>query len=130
MFSPGQQRPMPPSNGRGSPNPYDRAPRGMAPGPHSGQRSMSPGPYGGGPQRPKFPPPGGRRRSNSASEVGERRMSPPGPSPMNPKAQGILSGIQKVPLQQQTVKGPDQVPLSASPPTSVPARKPFPGQAM
>ncbi|KAL8673138.1 MAG: hypothetical protein Q9168_002435 [Polycauliona sp. 1 TL-2023] len=130
MFHPGQQRPMSPSSGRGSPGPYDRAPRGMAPGPHSGQRSMSPGPYGGGPQRPIIPPPGGRRRSNSASEVRERRMSPPGPSPMNPNAQGILSGVQKAPLQQQAVNGQDQVSLSSSPPASIPARKPVPGQAM
>ncbi|KAL8656629.1 MAG: hypothetical protein Q9226_002611 [Calogaya cf. arnoldii] len=130
MFDPGQQRPMSPSSGRGPPSPYDRAPRGMAPGPHGGQRSMSPGPYGGGPQRPNIPSPGGRRRSNSASEVRERRMSPPGPSPMNPNAQGILSGVQKVPLQQQAAAGPDQVPLSSSPPASIPARKPVPGQAM
>ncbi|KAI4249418.1 MAG: hypothetical protein L6R42_008999 [Xanthoria sp. 1 TBL-2021] len=130
MFNSGQQRPMSPSSGRGSPSPYDRGPRGMAPGPHGGQRSMSPGPYGGGPQRPNIPPPGGRRRSNSASEVRERRMSPPGPSPMNPNAQGILSGAQKVPLQQQAVVRPDQVPLSSSPPASIPARKPVPGQAM
>ncbi|KAL8776283.1 MAG: hypothetical protein Q9213_008325 [Squamulea squamosa] len=131
MFSPGQLRPMSPSSGRGSPSPYDRDPRGMTPGPHSGQqRSMSPGPYGGGPQRPNIPPPGGKRRSNSASDVRERRMSPPGPSPMNPNAQGILSGVQKVPLQQQAVVGPDQVPLSSSPPASIPARKPVPGQAM
>ncbi|KAL8999420.1 MAG: hypothetical protein Q9169_001734 [Polycauliona sp. 2 TL-2023] len=130
MFAPGQQRPMSPSSGRGSPSPYDRAPRGMAPGPHNGQRSMSPGPYGGGPQRPNMPPPGGRRRSNSASEVRERRMSPPGPSPMNPNAQGILSGAHKAPLQQQAASGQDQISLSSSPPASIPARKPVPGQAM
>ncbi|KAI4109579.1 MAG: hypothetical protein LQ339_001692 [Xanthoria mediterranea] len=130
MFNPGQQRPMSPSSGRGSPSPYDRTPRGMAPGPAGGQCSMSPGPYGGGPQRPHIPPPGGRRRSNSASEVRERRMSPPGPSPMNPNAQGILSGAQKVPSPQQAVVGPDQVPLSSSPPASIPARKPVPGQAI
>ncbi|KAL8799120.1 MAG: hypothetical protein Q9182_006126 [Xanthomendoza sp. 2 TL-2023] len=130
MFAPGQPRPMSPNGGRGFPSPYDRAPRGMSPGPYPGQRSMSPGPYGGGPQRANMPPPGGKRRSNSASEVRERRMSPPGPSPMNPNAREILSGIQKVPLQQQAVVGPDQAPLSTSPPTSVPARKPVPGQAM
>ncbi|KAL8914776.1 MAG: hypothetical protein Q9171_000612 [Xanthocarpia ochracea] len=130
MLGPGQQRPMSPSSGRGSPRLYDRAPRGMAPRPHGGQRSMSPGPYGGGPQRPNIPPPGGRRRSNSASEVPERRMSPPGPSPMNPNAQGMLPGVQKVPLQQQAVMGSDLVPLSSSPPASIPARKPVPGQAM
>ncbi|KAL8734965.1 MAG: hypothetical protein Q9181_002997 [Wetmoreana brouardii] len=114
MFGPGQQRPISPSSGRGSPSPYDRAPRGMAPGPHSMQRSMSPGPYGGGPQQSNMPPPGSKRRSNSASEVRERRMSPPGPSPMNPNAQNILSGVEK----------------PSSPPSSMPARKPVPGQAM
>ncbi|KAL8734299.1 MAG: hypothetical protein Q9166_001497 [cf. Caloplaca sp. 2 TL-2023] len=130
MFGPGQQRLMPPSSGRGSPSPDDRAPRGMAPGPHSGQRSMSPGPYGGGPQHPNIPSPGGKRRSNSASEVRERRMSPPRPSPMNPNAQGILAGVQKASLKQQAVGGQDQAPLSSSPPASIPARKPVPGQAM
>ncbi|KAL8709413.1 MAG: hypothetical protein Q9220_005796 [cf. Caloplaca sp. 1 TL-2023] len=129
MFGPGQQRPMSPSSGRGSPSPYDRAPRGMGPGPHSGQRSMSPGPYGGGPQRPIIPPPGSKRRSNSASEVRERRMSPPGPSPMNPNAGNILSGVQKVPMQLQAVTAPDQARIG-SPPPSMPARKPVPGQAM
>ncbi|KAL8810556.1 MAG: hypothetical protein Q9223_006227 [Gallowayella weberi] len=130
MFAPGQPRPMSPNGGRGFPSPYDRAPRGMSPGPYPGQRSMSPGPYGGGPQRANMPPPGGKRRSNSASEVRERRMSPPGPSPMNPNAREILSGIQKVPLQQQAVVGPDQAPLLTPPSASVPARKPVPGQAM
>ncbi|KAL8676463.1 MAG: hypothetical protein Q9186_007024 [Xanthomendoza sp. 1 TL-2023] len=130
MFAPGQPRPMSPNGGRGSPSPYDRAPRGMSPGPYPGQRSMSPGPYGGGPQRANMPPAGGKRRSNSASEVRERRMSPPGPSPMNPNARDILSGIQKVPLQQQAVVGSEQAPRSTSPPASVPARKPVPGQAM
>ncbi|KAI4246631.1 MAG: hypothetical protein LQ352_006357 [Teloschistes flavicans] len=130
MFGPGQQRPMSPSSGRGSPSPYDRAPRGMAPGPHPGPRSMSPGPYGGGPQRPNMPPPGSKRRSNSASEVRERRMSPPGPSPMNPNAQNILTGVQKVPMQSQAVATPDQALPSSSPPASMPTRKPVPGQAM
>ncbi|KAL8968328.1 MAG: hypothetical protein Q9183_002513 [Haloplaca sp. 2 TL-2023] len=130
MTGPGQQRPMSPSSGRGSPSPYDRAPRGMSPGPHAGQRSMSPGPYGGGPQRPNIPPPGSKRRSNSASEVRERRMSPPGPSPMNPNAQNIISGTQKVPMQLQAVTGPDQALPTTTPPSSVPARKPVPGQAM
>ncbi|KAL8859615.1 MAG: hypothetical protein Q9178_004014 [Gyalolechia marmorata] len=130
MLGSGQQRPMSPSSGHGSPRLYDRAPRGMAPGPRGGQRSMSPGPYGGGPQRTNIPPPGGRRRSNSASEVPERRMSPPGPSPMNPNSQGMLPGVQKVPLQQQAVIKSDLVPLSSSPPASIPARKPVPGQAM
>lgn len=102
MFGPGQQRPMSPSSGRGSPASVDRAPRGMAPSPRPAQRSMSPGPYGGGPQRPNMPSPGGKRRSNSASEFRERRASPPRLSPMNPNAQ----------------------------PSSVPARKPVPGQAM
>ncbi|KAI4200354.1 MAG: hypothetical protein LQ350_004002 [Teloschistes chrysophthalmus] len=130
IFGPGQQRPMSPSSGRGSPSPYDRAPRGMAPGPHSGQRSMSPGPYGGGPQRSNMPAPGTKRRSNSASEVRERRMSPPGPSPMNPNAQNILTGAQKGPMQPQAVATPDQALPSPSPPASMPTRKPVPGQAM
>ncbi|KAL8908709.1 MAG: hypothetical protein Q9207_000677 [Kuettlingeria erythrocarpa] len=102
MFGPGQQRPMTPSSGRGSPASIDRAPRGTVPSPRPAQRSMSPGPYGGGPQRPNMPSPGGKRRSNSASEFRERRASPPGLSPMNPNAQ----------------------------PSSMPARKPVPGQAM
>ncbi|KAI4164608.1 MAG: hypothetical protein LQ342_001922 [Letrouitia transgressa] len=127
MFGPGQQRPMSPNNG-----PYDRAPRGMGPGPHPVQRSMSPGPYGGGPQqRPNMPHPATKRRSNSASDVRERRNSPPGPSPMNPNARNIMTGMQKVPMQLQAVTSPDQaVPMSTSPPASVPARKPVPGQAM
>ncbi|KAL8744374.1 MAG: hypothetical protein Q9190_003370 [Brigantiaea leucoxantha] len=132
MFGPGQQRPMSPSSGRGSPSPYDRAPRSMAPGARPAQRSMSPGPYGGGPQqRPGIPPAGGRRRSNSASDVRERRNSPPGPSPMNPNAHNIMAGVQRVPLQLQAVTAPDQtIPMSTSPPASMPARKPVPGQAM
>ncbi|KAL9009636.1 MAG: hypothetical protein Q9173_005355 [Seirophora scorigena] len=131
MFGPGQQRPMSPASGRGSPGPFDRAHRDMAPSPRPTQRSMSPGPYGGGPQRPNMPPPGGRRRSNSASEFRERRASPPGPSPMNPNAQNILSGIQKVPLQVQAVTAPDQAPPTTAPPaSSIPSRKPVPGQAM
>lgn len=72
MFGPGQQRPMSPSSGRGSPASVDRAPRGMAPSPRPAQRSMSPGPYGGGPQRPNMPSPGGRdvviRLPSSASD--------------------------------------------------------------
>ena len=130
IFGPGQQRPMSPSNGRGSPSPYDRAPRGMTSGPHPAQRSMSPGPYGGGPQRVNIPPPGSKRRSNSASDVRERRNSPPGPSPMNPNAQNILSGIQKVPMQLQAITAPDQALPATSPPSSMPPRKPVPGQAM
>lgn len=131
MFGPGQQRPMSPSSsGRGSPGPFDRTPRGMSPGPHPVKRSMSPGPYGGGPQRPNMPPPGGKRRSNSASEFRERRASPPGPSPMNPNAQNILSGVQKVPMQLQAITPPDQALPMTSQPTSMPTRKPVPGQAM
>ncbi|KAI4167792.1 MAG: hypothetical protein LQ343_006924 [Gyalolechia ehrenbergii] len=128
IFGPGQQRPMSPSSsGRGSPGPFDRNPRGMATTPHPTQRSVSPGPYGGGPQRPNMPSPGGKRRSNSASEFRERRASPPGPSPMNPNAQNILSGVQNVPMQPQAVTAPDQGLPTVS---SMPARKPVPGQAM
>ncbi|KAL8646679.1 MAG: hypothetical protein Q9210_005998, partial [Variospora velana] len=95
------------------------------------RRSMSPGPYGGGPQRPNMPPPGRKRRSNSASEFRERRASPPGPSPMNPNAQNILSSVQKVPLQLQAITAPDQPPPTAAPPpSSMPSRKPVPGQAI
>ncbi len=123
MMGPGQQRPASPASGRGSPGPRNRAPRPIGPG-HNGsqQRSMSPGPYGGGPQRPaNIPTPGGKRRSNSASDLRERRNSPPGPSPMNPN-------IQRVPMQLQAVTSPDQA-LSQSPPQTM-ARKPVPGQAM
>ncbi|KAL8940686.1 MAG: hypothetical protein Q9211_002160 [Gyalolechia sp. 1 TL-2023] len=126
MFGPGQQRPMSPlSSGRGSPGPFDRTPRGMSPDSRPAQRSMSPGPYGGGPQRPSMPPPGRKRRSNSASEFRDRRASPPGPSPMNPNAQ-------KVPIQLQAVTAPDQALPTAtvSQPSSMPARKPVPGQAV
>ncbi|KAL2042420.1 hypothetical protein N7G274_004912 [Stereocaulon virgatum] len=127
MMGPGPQRPSSPANGRGSPSPNGRNPRSMAPGPNgSQQRSMSPGPYGGGPQRPaNIPNPGGKRRSNSASDVRERRMSPPGPSPMNPN-------MQRVPLQQQATNAPDSASItSRSPPTSMmPPRKPVPGQAI
>ncbi|KAL8973858.1 MAG: hypothetical protein Q9197_001893 [Variospora fuerteventurae] len=131
MFSPSQQRPMSPSSGRGSPGPPDRAPRGMVPGPQPNQRSMSPGPYGGGPQRPNMPPAGGKRRSNSASEFRERRPSPPGPSPMNPNAQNMLSGVRKVPLQLRPITAPDHPPPTAAPPpSSMPSRKPVPGQAI
>lgn len=123
MMGAGQQRPASPASGRGSPSPYNRAPRPMGPGPNgSQQRSMSPGPYGGGPQRPAvIPTPGSKRRSNSASEVRDRRQSPPGPSPMNPN-------VQRVPMHLQAVTSPDST-LSQSPPQTM-ARKPVPGQAM
>ncbi|KAL2056368.1 hypothetical protein ABVK25_003391 [Lepraria finkii] len=127
MVGIGPQRPSSPASGRGSPSPYGRTPRPIGPGPNgSQQRSMSPGPYGGGPQRPaNIPTPGGKRRSNSASDVSDRRMSPPGPSPMNPN-------IQRVPLQQQAVNSPDSASITGrSPPTSMmPPRKPVPGQAI
>lgn len=119
-----QQRPASPADGRGSPAPYNRAPRPMSPGPLRGQRSMSPGPYGGGPQqRTNIPPPVARRRSNSAAEVRERRNSPPGPSPMNPNA-GIIA---RLPPQLQPASPPRSP--SQSPPQTL-ARKPVPGQAM
>ncbi|KAF2650980.1 hypothetical protein K491DRAFT_607804 [Lophiostoma macrostomum CBS 122681] len=113
-------RPLTPSSGRQSPAPGPHpGPRSMSPGPramspsmgpamrsgpqgrgrsHSNApyagppRSMSPGPYGGGPQNMPPPPKMGRPRSNSASEVRARRASPPGPSPMNPNANGNTSG--------------------------------------
>lgn len=123
MIGPGQQRPQSPASGRGSPNPHSQ---GRAPRPYnagSQQRSMSPGPYGGGPQRPaKIPTPGSKRRSNSVSEVSSRRNSPPGPSGLNPN-------VQRVPMQLQTLTSPDQA-LAQSPPQSMMARKPVPGQAM
>lgn len=129
MMGPGQQRPQSPAGGHGSPSPYGRQPRPMSPSPNSGsqQRSMSPGPYGGGPQRPAIiPAPGSKRRSNSASDIQARRMSPPGPSPMNPN-------VQRVPMQQQSVMSLDSASItSRSPPVSMmpPTRKPVPGQAM
>ena len=86
---------------------------------------MSPGPYGGGPQRANIPPPGQKRRSNSASDVRERRNSPPGPSPMNPNATNSPQGSQKVPMQLQAITPPHSL-RTATPPT----RKPVPGQAM
>lgn len=115
-------RSMSPATGRGSPGPgsYDRSPRPGSPGSFTKPpRSMSPGPYGGGPQRPPSSP-GGRNRSSSASQVRERRNSPPGPSRMNPNA--------KFPqrLPPQLTAGSPQ--LQASPPTTMP-RKPVPGQA-
>ena len=119
MFGPGIPRPLSPASGRGSPNPYVRESRTMSPGPGPVQRSMSPGPYGGGPQRPNFPPPGSKRRSNSASQVRERRMSPPGPSPMNPNA----GSLQRVPLQLQAMSAFGDIPPNMQ-------RKPVPGQAM
>ena len=92
--------------------------RAMSPGPGPAQRSMSPGPYGGGPQRPNVLPPGGKRRSNSASQVRDRRMSPPGSSPMNPNA-----NLQRVPTQLQAMSAFGDLSQSMQ-------RKPVPGQAM
>lgn len=120
---PSAPRPMSPGSGRNSPGPgsHHRSPRPMSPGPFANQtRSMSPGPYGGGPQRP-IPPLGGRRRSNSASQVREKRNSPPGPSPMNPNAKSP----QMLPTQSKAGSPQPQV----SQPTSMP-RKPVRGQAM
>lgn len=124
MMGPGQQRPQSPASGRGSPNPHKP---GQTPRPYNPvgnqQRSMSPGPYGGGPQRPaKIPTPGSKRRSNSVSEVSSRGNSPLGPSGLNPN-------VQRVPMQLQAVTSPDQA-LSQSPPQSMMARKPVPGQAI
>ena len=119
----GPPRSASPASGRGSPGPYGpgpngRVPRPMGPGPmgppNGPPRSMSPGPYGGGPRSPQ-PHPAAKRRSNSASDVRDRRMSPPGPSPMNP-------GMQKMSLQQQAVAPPSG--------RMTPTRKPVPGQAM
>jgi len=128
-MGPGQQRPQSPAGGRGSISPYGRQPRLMSSGPNRGhqQRSMSPGPYGGGPQSSAvIPAAGSKRRSNSASDTQARRMSPPGPSPMNPN-------VQRVPMQQQAVTSPDSASITnRTPPVSVmpPTRKPVPGQAM
>lgn len=120
MMGPGQQRPSSPAGGRGSPSPYNRAPRPMAPGPHGGQqRSMSPGPYGGGPQHPANNQ--RKRRSNSASDVRDRRNSPPGPSPMNPN-------MQRMQTQYPPITGPND--FSNRSPTPSMSRKPVPGQAM
>ncbi|SLM37513.1 SH3 domain [Lasallia pustulata] len=114
----------PPGRGPLPPATYNRAPGPMSPGPFYGQRSMSPGPYGGGPQqRPNVPPLASRRRSNSASEVRERRHSPPGPSPMNPNA----SIIARLPPQLQPASPPRTPSLS---PQQTLARKPVAGQAM
>lgn len=116
---PGMMGPQSPASARGSQNPHSQ---GRAP-PKNQKRSMSPGPYGGGPQRPaKIPTPGEKRRSNSVGEVSSRRNSPPGPSGLNPN-------VQRVPMQLQAVTSPDQA-LSQSPPQSIMARKPVPGQAM
>lgn len=124
MFGSPVARPTSPAGGRGSPGPYSRDPRSMSPPPRPVQRSMSPGPYGGGPERPSMPPPGTKRRSNSASQVRERRNSPPGPSPMNPNA----NNMQRIPLQLQAVTAPGQLIPSSQPPAGL--RKPVPGQAM
>ena len=118
---PGPQRPASPAGNRGPPAPHSRQPRPT--GPNNGSpRSMSPGPYGGGPQaarRGDMPSPGGKRRSNSASDVQNRRNSPPGPSPMNPL-------VHRVPMKEQAPAHPDR---PASPTVSI-GRKPVPGQAM
>ncbi|MCJ1260818.1 hypothetical protein MMC22_000681 [Lobaria immixta] len=124
MFGSPIPRAASPAGGRGSPTPYSRDPRAMSPTPRPVQRSMSPGPYGGGPQHAIIPPPGTRRRSNSASQVRERRNSPPGPSPMNPNA----SNMQRIPLQLQAITAPGQlIPQSHS---QKGLRKPVPGQAI
>lgn len=112
-------RSMSPASGRNSPGPalYDQSPRPRSPGSFAKQpRSMSPGPYGGGPHRPPTSP-GGRNRSNSASQVRERRNSPPGPSPMNPNARGP----QNLPIQLTPGSPHSQVTMP---------RKPVPGQAI
>ena len=104
MMGPGNPRPSSPASGRDSPSPTNRAPRPVGPGSAGGQqRPMSPG--------ATIPTPGGKPRSNSASETHDRRNSPPGPSPMNPNTQRDRA-------------------MSQSPPQSVLARKPVPGQAM
>lgn len=132
---PKQPRPSSPASGRGSPSPYDRARPHTAGGPGGQQRSMSPGPYGGGPQqRPINAHPANKRRSNSASQVRERRNSPPGPSPMNPNpGPGPLQGTQRVPMQMQAITPPGHVlpqqQAVKSPAGSI-SRKPVPGQAM
>ncbi|KAF2271248.1 uncharacterized protein EI97DRAFT_438015 [Westerdykella ornata] len=100
---PGPPRSMSPGPRNMPPNMVAGRARSNSTAPYAGPpRSMSPGPYGGGPQHHMPPPQMGRPRSNSASQVMARRASPPGPSPMNPN-----------------------VNLS-----SIPARKPVPGQAL
>ncbi|KAK5086740.1 hypothetical protein LTS08_007153 [Lithohypha guttulata] len=91
-MSPGPRKMGPSPNGMRSMSPgaYNQPPRPLSPGPRgSKQRSMSPGPYGPS-GRPAPMAPNQRRRSNSSSqtarEVRERRMSPPGPSPLNTAA--------------------------------------------
>lgn len=123
MFGPGQQRLMSPVGGRGppnSPNHYNREHAPMFPATRLGPRSMSPGPYGGGPQHHHIPPSGAKRRSNSASQIRDRRNSPPGPSPMN----SIASKMQRMPMPMQLQAG---IPGGENP---YPSRKPVPGQAM
>lgn len=120
MFGPGQPRPLSPAGGRSSPSNHYREQVPVFPGARPGPRSMSPGPYGGGPQRPNIPPPGGKRRSNSASQVRDRRNSPPGPSPMNPNA----SNISRMPMPMQLQAG------VAAGDATYPQRKPVPGQAI
>jgi len=72
----------PPSLGPGA---YNLTPRPLSPGPRPApNRSMSPGPYGPGGARKPVMPAGQRRRSNSATNVRERRDSPPGPSKLGP----------------------------------------------
>ena len=130
-----QNRSASPASGRGSPSPYDRRPH-TSNGPGGPPRSMSPGPYGGGPQqRPINPHPPTKRRSNSASQVRERRNSPPGPSPMNPNpGPGPLQGTQRVPMQMQAITPPGHVlpqqQQAVTSPTGSISRKPVPGQAM
>ncbi|MCJ1461766.1 hypothetical protein MMC07_000365 [Pseudocyphellaria aurata] len=124
MFGSPVPRPTSPASGRGSPGPYSRDPRSMSPVPRPVPRSISPGPYGGGPERPTIPPSGTKRRSNSASQVRERRNSPPGPSPMNPH----VNNVQRIPLQLQAVTAPGQLIPQSHTPTGL--RKPVPGQAM
>ena len=124
MFGSPVPRPTSPAGSRGPSSPYSRIPRAMSPTSRPVRRSVSPGPYGGGPQQTSIPPPGTRRRSNSASQVRERRNSPPGPSPMNPNP----SNMQRIPLQLHAITGPGQLLPPSHPPTGL--RKPVPGQAM
>jgi hypothetical protein len=116
---PPNQRPMGPQGGQPAyarpespmtgPGQRPQSPAGRPISPYrpaspAGGRSMSPGP---GQQRPQSP-------------MGARRMSPPGPSPMNP--QGQPQPQQQSPTLQYQAPRP-------GPPTGPVGRKPVPGQA-
>ncbi|RYP09642.1 hypothetical protein DL764_001184 [Monosporascus ibericus] len=107
-MGPPSGRPGPPPGGRPGPPPSGRPgpPPGGRPGPPPGGRPMSPG--------PRSQSPGPRQQRPQSPNGMNRRMTPPGPSPMNP------NGGAPPQQQQGPPQGPPQAPIG---------RKPVPGQA-